>query len=442
LIMKKNDILEVVASDYSLAGWAVAKPDNFPLFIKGLLVGEKAEIVVTRLEKHYGYGKVRCLLSRSPHRVEARCPVAGQCGGCQFQHIAYDNQLKIKDQLVQQVIERKGQGSYKYAGINGMEHPLPYRNKVQIPFAFADNGNLASGFYRVNSHDIINMDYCNLQSELTNAVYQRVRDLVVTYNLAAVLRHLVIRESSIKKELMLILVVKDGQIGDTRSFVKEITKEFPMITSIFLNYNTSNGNVILGEKLRLLYGQSYLTDELLGYKFQISPKAFYQINSRQCEQLYRKASQLAEITVQDCVLDLFCGVGTIGIILAKQAKKVIGIEIVEEAVIAAQANAKVNGCNNIEFYCGDAAMLSKQLPEEISVVFVDPPRQGLSEQTRSNIKKLKAQRLLYISCNPLTFIRDLEDLKEVYDVGTIWGFDMFPYTSHIELVCRLDIKSK
>lgn len=438
--MKKNDIVIGRCEGYTYDGNGVVKISDFPLFVKGLMLEEEAEIIVTMVKKHYGYGKLRKLLTVSKDRVTPRCPIAGQCGGCQLQHMSYSHQKAFKKQQVEAVMQRIGAVNTPVEDVLGMIHPWQYRNKAQFPFG-NDHGSLVTGFYRIHSHTIIDTDQCLIQPPLMNEVLQAVKQTLKNSGTFQDIRHLLIKYAASTDELMVVFIVTNEQAFDHETMVSVLTEQFPQIKSILININTRNDNVILGEQELLLYGRPYIMDQLQGNTYQIAMKSFYQVNPTQTEVLYQTACDFAQCTGTENVLDLYCGVGTITLTLAKYARRVTGIEIVPEAIENAKANARRNDCNNVHFICADVNEYAKQLTkqkEPVDVIVVDPPRKGCDTAVLAAMIQLQPQRIVYISCNPSTQARDLKYLgQHGYDTIKIQPVDMFAQTYGVEVVCLL-----
>lgn len=439
--MKKNDTLIGTCENYTYDGMGVVKADGFPLFVKGLLVNEKALIGVTKLKKTYGYARIIELLDSSDARKVPACPIAKACGGCQLQHMSYDEQLRFKRQKVQDVIKRIAHLDLEVLPVKGMEEPYFYRNKAQIPFCYTD-GHLHSGFYRINSNTIIDMDTCCIQSKEINQIYADVRQVLLRYpHLAYSLRHVLIKHAVYKDEIMLVFISRPNDSQDWNALAREMVSLHSKIQSVMLNINDRKDNVILGEKEICLYGRDYIVDQMADFLFHISAKSFYQVNPVQTKVLYDTALQTCQLSGQEIVIDLYCGVGTISMFLAKHAKKVIGIEIVPSAIRNAKANAKRNEIHNIEFICSDATAYAKKLAQEKmhpDVVCVDPPRKGCAKSVLEDIVSMQPKRIVYVSCDPGTLARDLRILEDLgYHCEMVQPVDMFPQTHSIENVALL-----
>lgn len=434
--MKKNDVVEGVCTSYTHSGQGVVKIDGYPLFVNNIIIGEKANIIVTKTNKSYGFGRVKELLTTSEHRVEPKCPLFPKCGGCQIQHMDATMQAQFKTEQVQSLMTRMAKLDIEVNDILSMEEPYYYRNKAQIPVG--DNGQC--GFYRVNSNDIIDMNSCLIQSKAINDTYLVVKDWVKTSNNTKYLKHILIKEGFNTKELMVVLITKNFKLNALEALVNKLTVN-PNIKSIVLNLNERTDNVILGDKQKVIYGELQISDKLNDFSFNISPKSFYQVNPIQTKVLYEQALNLSAITNEDVVVDLYCGVGTISMFLAQKAKKVIGVEIVSAAIEDAKRNAALNGIDNIEFICSDVKDYVDSLKEANftpDVVVVDPPRKGLDESSIKQISEMNPKRIVYVSCDPATLARDLARFTlEGYTTKLVQPVDMFPHTFHVETVCLL-----
>lgn len=438
--MKKNDVIKAVCNGYTNEGMGVVKIDGFPFFVKNLLEGEEAELVVTMMKKTYGYARVLRLLSMNPARVEPPCPVAKQCGGCQLQLMSYPEQLRFKKQKVQNVMDRIAKLDIQVDDVLGCEVPWHYRNKCQVPVGL-EKGKVVTGFYRIHSNTIIDTDRCMIQSERINDVMQKMKVLLMKYQNASVFRHLLIKHAFSTGEVMVVWITKTFPFRQMDAMAKELADSFSFIKSIIVNVNDRTDNVILGDKEYLLYGDAFITDQIQDLSFHISSKSFYQVNPRQTDVLYGKALEYAQLTGNETVIDLYCGVGTISMFLAQKAKQVIGIEIVPQAIMDAKENARGNGIENVTFVCSDAASYASKLSEEgikPDVIVVDPPRKGLDELTINSMVQMAPDRIVYVSCDPATLARDLHILDDKgYRVERVTPADMFPADHHVETVVRL-----
>ena len=437
--MIKNQKFTATATDYTYDGLSVIKYDTFCVFVKDMIKGEEGQIVVTSVKKDYGYGKLLSLIKQSDQRVEPVCPISKICGGCQLQHMSAKEQASFKQGIVQNDISRIAKLDNQVNPIISMTIPYGYRNKVMLPVGKDKEDNTQIGFYRYNSHEIIPVENCALQSEKSNRLINKLKQLIDQYNLADQIRHLMIRDMHSTSEMMLVIVTYKDKC-DLKQLVKDIVEFEPSIKSVIQNVNGKDTNVVLGDKEITLYGKEYIEDILCGLRFRISSHSFYQVNSRQTEVLYSKVVEMAHLNKEDTVLDLYCGVGTIGMIASKHCKKVYGVEIVADAVEDGKINASINGIKNVELLCGDAKDITSQLLQQgimFDCMFIDPPRKGCSKEAINTIVSSASKKLVYISCNPSTLARDLQMLKEYYDVVEIQPVDMFPNTYHTETIALL-----
>ncbi len=441
--MKKNDKFIGICNGYTKDGYGVVKVDGFPLFVKGMMDQEEAELVVTLVKKTYGYAKVLKLLKSNEERREPICPIAKQCGGCQLQHMSYKEQLSFKKQKVQDVMDRIAKIKIQVEDTLGMQEPYYYRNKGQIPVGI-QKGNVVTGFYRINSNAIIDTDCCKIQSEKINNVLQQMKKLFRKYENAVVFRHLLIKHAFVTNEIMVVWITRQPTFPHMKEMAQDLVEAIPEIKSVIVNVNTRKDNVILGNDEYLVYGKDSIVDEIDGLQFHISSKSFYQVNPVQTKVLYGKALEFCQLNGNETVIDLYCGVGTISMFLAKKAGKVIGVEIVEQAIENAKDNAKRNHLDNVEFICSDAASYAKKLSEEgmkPDVVVVDPPRKGCDITTLESIVTMSPKRLVYVSCDPATLARDIQILEQHnYHAEIVQPVDMFPFTHHVETIVLLSRK--
>lgn len=398
------------------------------------------------------FGKVIEIITPSKARQETDCNTYKRCGGCNLRHINYKETLKLKREIVQNLVNKALKQKIIVKETIGMEHPFFYRNKAQYPVGYNKNGEIVTGVYAERTHEIVPIESCAIQmpisQEISNFIVQFMKENKISAydekTRVGAIRHIVIKVGIYTNEIMCILVTNERQIQHERELIEALKNNFPNITTIIKNINQKNTNVIMGIENQILYGTGYIKDRLGEFTFNISPMSFYQINPIQTEKLYNLAIQKANLTKEDIVLDLYCGIGTIGSFASRFVKQVYGIEIVEQAIIDAKENAKQNNIENMEFYCGDVEEILETVLEKKnikpSVVFVDPPRKGLDEHTIQNIIKLKPERFIYISCNPATLVRDLAKLDEIYEIKEIQALDMFPFTSHVETVSVLTLK--
>lgn len=438
--MKKNDILQGVCVDYTHDGLGIVKSNDFTFFIKNVIKEEIVEFIVTKLKKTYGYGKCIRVVQPSKDRVEPFCPYYGKCGGCQLLHMSYQEQLCFKRNLVENNMRNIAGIDVPVLDTIGAASMTSYRNKAQFPVRI--NEKVAMGFYRLHSNDIIDMSTCMIQSNLINEIMFFIKKDFERFKMEDVFRHLLIKHAFNTNEAMVVFIAKKKEINHLDEIVSRLTKRFSQIKSIILNVNTRNDNVILGEEEFLLYGNERIYDTLSDLKFSISSKSFYQVNPKQTEVLYQSALDLAAINETDNVIDLYCGVGTISLFLAKKAKFVTGIEIVAAAIEDAKENAKLNGINNVEFVCSDAGEYASYMAKnnvKADVIVVDPPRKGCDETTLKAIHTMHPKRVVYVSCNPATLARDIKIMESMgYKAKMVQPVDMFPGSFHIENVCLLE----
>lgn len=452
MIVEKNKEYIVDIIDNGFEGEGIAKINDFTIFIPGAIKGEKVKILIVKVLSSYAFGKILEILEKSKNRIEPDCKTYKRCGGCNLRHIKYQETLKQKQNAVQSLVDKTLKNKIKVKETVGMENPYYYRNKVQYPVEIDKNGKPQIGVFANRSHEIIPIEKCFIQNEKSEEIAKYIFDLwnEKKYTIYSektrkgLLRHIVIKTGIKTNQYMCILVVNGQGFDNEKEFASEIANKYKEITSIIVNSNMKNTNVILGQENRTIYGKGYIEDKLGEYIFKISPLSFYQVNPIQAEKLYNLGIKKANITKDDIVFDLYCGIGTISLFMSKYAKKVYGIEIVEEAIKVAKENAEINNVDNVEFIAGDVekALSSIIYDRKIipDIVMVDPPRRGLDNTSINNILKIKSKRLVYISCNPATLVRDLAKLEEVYEVKEIIPVDMFPFTSHVEVVAVLCLK--
>ena len=443
-----NKIVKGKCIDISSEGKGVVKYQKDIIFCDGLFIGEEADIEILYQRAGVYFGKVRKLYSISKDRIQPKCKICTSCGGCQYQQINYKKQLEYKTNRVKNAIKRIAKIDTKVNDCIGMKDPYHYRNKIQVPFSKDRKGNVVYGFYKENSHEIIPTKECMIEDKRAASILWDIKELIKkmgipTYNEdngRGILRYVLIRTSYHYDELMVVLVTSMLNFPGQRNFVDALIKLHPEITSIVENVNSRHTNVILGNKEKILYGPGFIKDDILGLTFEISPSSFFQVNPEQVEVLYKTALDLIDINKEQVVLDAYSGVGTIGLIASKNAKKVISVEIVKDAHKNAIENAKRNNISNIEFHCGDAGEFINSYDGDLDIVIMDPPRKGSDEKFLSTLINKKVPQIIYISCDPETLARDLEYLKQSYDVTYIQPVDMFPMTAHVETIASLKIK--
>ena len=451
-MIRKNDILELNITDVSFAGLGVGSfsgdgLENFIIFVHNAVPGDRILCRVVKTEKTYAYGIIEKLLAPSESRTDAPCSTFEKCGGCVYLNMSYEKELEIKKQAVAKAYSRNLPQAIELLEIVPSPKQDHYRNKVICPLS--PNGKF--GFYARASHRNIENGRCFLQDAVFEMYFEAAEKFIKDNNVApydeltgkGLFRQLYLRTAQTTGEVCVCAVINGKDLPYERKFAETMARTGA--ASVYLNRNTTRGNTVLGRDFCLIYGKERITDEICGTRYEISPRAFYQINRDQTEALYSYAISLAEIGPEDTVLDIFCGIGTISLIAAKAgAKRVIGIEIVEEAIADAKRNAEINGIENAEFFAADAADTLKIIEKcngTPNIVIVDPPRKGLGEITVNAIARLKPEKIVYISCNPETQSKDVNALKSFgYDYGSIRPFDMFPRTQHVETVVLLSRK--
>ena len=448
--VKKNEEITLTFEDLTHEGNGVGKIDGYPLFVPYALPGEKAVVKVVKVNKNYGFGKLIEVKEPSSDRVEPPCDVFYKCGGCQIQHMSYEMQLKMKQKQVKNLMHKIAHLSdVPVHPTIGMEDPWRYRNKGALPVGEKD-GELITGFYRMRSHDIISdMETCVVQDEVNDRMVEAVRRIANRFGITSydekkdkgTLRHIMVRTGRKTNEVMIILVTRTEKLPHQKEIVKELTETYPNIKSIIHNINNRRTNVIMGNKTKVIWGEPYIYDTIGDIRFAISAKSFYQINPYQTEKLYEKALEYAEITKDDIVIDAYCGIGTISLFMAQQAKKVYGVEVVPEAVEDGKKNATLNNMTNAEFFVGEAEKVMpwwKNQGLQPDVIVVDPPRKGCDEELLQAMIDMEPKRIVYVSCNPSTLARDLRILEDGgFQTKEIQPVDMFPQTMHVELVALM-----
>ncbi|MBO5059915.1 MAG: 23S rRNA (uracil(1939)-C(5))-methyltransferase RlmD [Clostridia bacterium] len=440
--VKKNHEYTVEIETLSSEGSGIARVEGYTLFVAGALAGDTARVLCTKLNKNYGFARLVKLISPSPVRTSPECATFSDCGGCQLMHMSYEGQLEFKRQTVRDALKRIG-GISLEPDIIGMETPFRYRNKMVFPIGKGGSW----GFYRERSHEVICLKDCLLGDSLNHEIMNTVSEHIKKYNISVYnelehmgsIRRVFIRSS--RDEFMVVISANADDIPHKNELIKSITAISPKITSIILNVNKKRTNLVLGDKNITLWGKDKLTDTLCGLDYEISPHSFFQVNPIQTEKLYSTAISFADISNQDTVMDIYCGIGTISLTAAKHAKAVIGIEIVPQAIEDAKKNAALNGIENAEFFCSAAEDIVPHLIEKKTtpdIVILDPPRKGSDEKTLSAIVSAKPKRIVYVSCNPATLARDAKFLTENgYIAVKATAVDMFPHTTHVETVMLL-----
>ena len=482
IVCNKNDEFELEITDLGSTGEGIGKIDGYTLFVKDALIGDKVRVKVMKTKKNYGYARMLEIIEPSEYRVESECPVARQCGGCQLQHCSYEKQLSWKEEKVANCLRRIGgvpvyteekYRKYKNAEeqqnseniaesktpiimepILRMDKPVHYRNKAQFPVGYDKDGNPVAGFYAGRTHSIIPQTDCLIQHECNKQIVETVLEFMKKYNVTAydekknrgIVRHILTRVGKATGEVMVCLVINAKKLPHSEEFV-EMIKNCGInleIKSITVNINRENTNVILGEKIETLYGQSYIEDYIGDIKYRISPLSFYQVNPEQTKKLYQTALEFADIKEGEVVWDLYCGIGTISLFMAREASKVCGVEIVPQAIEDAKQNAKLNNITNAEFFVGAAEDVVPTQYEKsggrlrADVVTLDPPRKGCDEKLLDTVVKMAPSRIVYVSCDPGTLARDVKVLTDKgYEVKRVRACDMFGGSFHVETVVLL-----
>ena len=450
---RKNDLVTLEIEDCGIDGEGIGKADGFTVFVKDAVIGDTVTAKIIKAKKNYGYGRLMEVVKPSPYRVEPKCAFARQCGGCQLQALSYDQQLEFKTNKVKGHLERIGGFTdIPMEPIIGMDELFHYRNKAQFPVGRNKEGKIVTGFYAGRTHNIIENRDCALGVSENKEVLDRVISHMEKYGIEpyneatgkGLVRHILIRYGYFTKEVMVCLILNGNKLTKEDVLVESL-REIPGMTSITINVNKKRSNVILGEEIRLLWGQEYITDKIGDISYQISPLSFYQVNPRQTQKLYAKALEYADLHGEETVWDLYCGIGTISLFLAQRAKFVRGVEIVPAAIENAKENAKLNGLENTEFFVGKA---EEVLPREYKkngvyadVIVVDPPRKGCDETLLETMIEMNPERIVYVSCDSATLARDLKYLCERgYELKKVCPVDQFGMTVHVETVVLLSHK--
>jgi 23S rRNA (uracil1939-C5)-methyltransferase len=450
---RKNDIVTLKIEDCGIDGEGIGKADGFTVFVKDAVIGDTVRAKIMKAKKNYGYGRLEEIITPSPDRVEPKCQFARQCGGCQLQALSYEKQLEFKTSKVRGHLERIGGFTdIPMEKILGMDQPFHYRNKAQFPVGKSKDGRIITGFYAGRTHSIIENRDCALGVTRNKEVLDRVIAHMEKFHIQpydentgkGLVRHVLIRYGFFTDEMMVCLIINGEKLPGEEALVKSL-RQIPETVSVMVNVNKKRNNVILGEKVRLLWGQPYITDKIGEISYQISPLSFFQVNPYQTGRLYGKALEYAQLSGNETVWDLYCGIGTISLFLAQKAKMVRGVEIIPAAIENAKENACLNGFDNTEFFVGKA---EEVLPEQFArtgeradVIVVDPPRKGCDETLLSTIIEMQPDRVVYVSCDSATLARDLKYLCERgYELKKVCPVDMFPNTVSVETVVLLSHK--
>ena len=449
-MLEKSKLYEAVITDYTAEGQGITHIDGIAVFVPNAIAGERVRLRIDHVGKTWASGKMTEILEKSPHRVNRACPAAKLCGGCDFWHMDYEEECRLKAERVKTCLNRLAGEQLTEMPILAAPTCLGYRNKAQYPVA-GKKGRACAGFFRAGTHEVIENSRCLILPEQTDLVKTAVMDYVNQYRVPAydevnhsgLLRHIYVRRGAVSGQILVCLVLN----GDKLPHVKELLeglKKIPGFTTLVLSVNRKKGNAVLGDEFITLYGPGFIEDTLCGLHFRLSPRSFYQVNHHQAQRLYEAAIELAGITGNDLVLDLYCGVGTITLAMARSAGRVLGVEVIPQAVEDAKDNARRNGIQNAEFFCGDAGQAALELEKQgihPDVITVDPPRKGLSPDTIEAIARMDPKRLVYISCDPATLARDVALLKHHgFHLQSAQAADLFPRCSHVETVALLGRK--
>ena len=445
-MLEKNKTYEAVVTDYTAEGQGVARVEGCAVFVPNAIAGEKYQIRIEKVGKTWAAGKIVEIFEKSSHRVQRECPISSSCGGCDFWHMDYDEETRLKADRVRQALNRIGGENLTDMPILAAPTCKGYRNKAQYPVA-SHKERVYAGFFKAGTHQVVENDRCLILPDETEQVRQIVIDYVNHYRITAydetahkgLLRHIYVRRGAVSGQVLVCLVINGRKIPHPEDLIQRL-QAVAGFTTLVLSVNTKDTNTVLGDEEIVLHGPGYIEDTLCGLSFRLSARSFYQINHHQAQRLYEAAIAQAEITQKDLVLDLYCGVGTITLCMAKAAGKVIGVEVVEQAVADAKANAERNGIQNAEFFCGDAGKAALKLEQEgikPDVIVVDPPRKGLNGDTIEALSRMSPRRIVYVSCDPATLARDVALLKERgYQLKNAQAADLFPRCSHVEsIVC-------
>lgn len=450
--ISKNEEYEVEIIDNGYNGEGIAKIDGFTVFVPNAIKGEVVKILIVKVLSSHAFGKILEIEKKSKFRQEIDCATYKRCGGCDLRHIKYEQTLKMKQNAVQALVNKTLKNKIEVKETLGMENPFFYRNKAQYPVGVNKDRKPIIGVFANRTHEVIPIKNCLIQNPKSEAIAKFILEFIKEKNISiynekigkGFFRHIVIKVGIKTNEIMCIFVINGKKFPYEEELVEKLKQNYPEIKTIVKNINMKNTNVILGQENINLYGNGYIEDVLGEYKFKISPLSFYQVNPKQAEKLYNLGIEMAKVSKEDTVFDLYCGIGTISLFIAKYAKKVYGVEIVEQAIKDAKQNAKINNIENVQFIAGDTKIVLEDLIYKkgiiADIVIFDPPRKGLDNNSINNILKIKPKKIVYISCNPATLIRDLALFEKLYEVKTIIPVDMFPFTKHVECVCVLELK--
>lgn len=457
--MKKNDLVTVEITDTGVDGEGIGKVDGYALFVKDAVIGDTVLVKVIKAKKNFAYARLEKVIMPSPFRTEPVCPFHRQCGGCQLQALAYEKQLEFKQNKIRNNLIRLGglepvKVDAAFEPVLGMDEPFHYRNKAQFPVGYDKEGKLTAGFYAGRTHHIVGNTDCALGIRENKDILEIVLEFMEEYGITAydeesgkgLVRHVLIRKGFHSGQIMVCLVINGGGFPKEKELAERLWK-IPGMTSVLVNSNREKTNVILGKEIRVLAGNDRISDSIGGIEFRISALSFYQVNPVQTERLYGLAMEYAGLTGSETVWDLYCGIGTISLFLARKAKRVYGVEVVEEAIRDARENAARNGIENASFYVGKAEEVLPELYEKegiyADVIVVDPPRKGCDSRCLETMVRMRPEKIVYISCDSATLARDLKYLTgEGYEVVRGRGVDMFGMTTHVETVVLLVRKAQ
>lgn len=452
--MKKNDVEIIKITDYSTEGFGIGKAlDGMTVFVPNSAIGDEAEVLIVKALKKFCFGKILNIVTPSPDRIDSDCEVFLRCGGCCYRHIDYSSELKAKKKRVFDAVNRIGGIDTEVNDCLSNGKITRYRNKGQYPVRKDGNGNITAGFYSLHSHRVIPCDDCILQPSEFSEIVKVCVEFFKKFNISAYdeesgkgpVRHIYLRKSDFEGKIVVCIVINGESLPNSKELVSALKKLY-FVSGVVLNINLKKNNVILGDRCKTLYGKDYITETLLGVKFNISPLAFFQVNREMTEILYKTVAEFAEPEGKN-ILDLFCGAGTIGLTMAQKANKIIGVEIVKSAVENAENNAKINNIENAEFYCDTAEKAAERLAKKgikTDVVILDPPRKGATFDLIATVcNDFSPEKVVYVSCDPATLARDLKQFGEYgYDCKKVQPIDLFPRTSHVETVVLLTRNEK
>jgi len=447
--VKKNNDYIIDIDDIGSQGEGIGKIDGFTVFVDNAVLGDKLKVKIVKIKKSYCYGKLIDIIVPSANRVIPKCIYYNKCGGCQLQHYNYKSQLEFKTKKVEDSLKYIAKiENVNVMPIIGMTNPWHYRNKAQFPVRLKD-GEIQIGFYSPRTHNVIDINACDIQSNFNTKVIQIIKNFMIDYKISpydeiyhkGLIRHIFTRIGFKTNQIMVCLIINGNELPHQKQLVQRL-QTINNITSIVLNHNTQKNNIIVGDKIKLLWGNPYIIDYIDDIKFMISPHSFFQINPVQTEILYKKVLEFAQLSGNEIIFDAYCGIGTISLFLAKKAKLVYGIEIVKEAIEDAKKNAKLNSINNALFYVGESEQIIPELYTKIvpDIIIVDPPRKGCDIELIKCFIEMKPKKLIYISCEPSTLSRDLNILKDKYNIEKVQPVDLFAHSYHVETIVLLKSK--